>query len=424
MHVLIATTGSRGDVEPAIALGLELRRRGHSVTALLPGTAVSRAERFGLAVTAFTDPVEDAWLSDRRLSWRERIRLISRDRTRILRQFDELVRVSDRADLLVCSMTFAPAALGVREKTGLPVCLYSLTPPFVRSRVAELPWLEARGLEGWAAHASYRLFEQALWIPMRGAINRWRRARLGLTGLGWNGLFDGLYESRTPWLLAVSPVLFPPAEDWPDHVAVTGFWTLDDAAVYHPPRRVTAFLERGEAPVCVTFGSANFSDPARATESIRRALGSLGLRGILIGGSAGLHASGGGADFLTVGDVPYGWIFPRSRVVVHHAGAGAVAYALRAGIPSVVVPSRLDQRAFARRLHQRELLSEATRATSLDPDHLERAILAAHRDELTRARTRTYAARIASERGCERAADRIEALAHAEPAGTERSETR
>jgi sterol 3beta-glucosyltransferase len=123
---------------------------------------------------------------------------------------------------------------------------------------------------------------------------------------------------------------------------VTGAWTLDAPAEYHPPARITDFLAAGEAPVYVGFGSMAVDDPETLAREVMDGLRRAGKRGVLSTGY-GAMADVGGDDMLFVGDVPHAWLFPRMSAVVHHGGPGTTASALHAGVPQLIVPFLSDQ---------------------------------------------------------------------------------
>jgi UDP:flavonoid glycosyltransferase YjiC (YdhE family) len=149
-------------------------------------------------------------------------------------------------------------------------------------------------------------------------------------------------------LYAIDPHVVPPVDD--TNAVTTGYLFLDEA--YTPPADLIRFLEAGDAPVYVGFGSMSSSDPMRTIHLIAEALAKVGRRGVLARGWSG-------ADHITVPDHIYlldktshTWLFPHMAAVVHHGGAGTTAAGLRAGKPTLIVPHMADQPYWGRRIHE------------------------------------------------------------------------
>jgi UDP:flavonoid glycosyltransferase YjiC (YdhE family) len=207
-----------------------------------------------------------------------------------------------------------------------------------------------------------------------------------------------------PCLYGFSPSLIPVPRDWHGAGTVCGYWFLDTDGSWSPPSDLEDFLAAGPPPLYVGFGSMASEDPGRTAGVVLGALQRTGRRAILASGWGGLRSSELPPTVKAVDFVPHDWLFSRVCGAVHHGGAGTTAAALRAGIPSVIVPFFADQFFWAARLNalgmsppgvpQRELtvdsLAEAIRAITVTPD--------------MRDRCRGIARAIRSERGAETAA--------------------
>ncbi|MGW1641368.1 glycosyltransferase [Streptomyces lavendulae] len=341
MRILIATAGSRGDVAPYTGLGAALRRAGHEVA---------------LAATETFEPLAtEAGLEFRPLPADHRAHGSARGKRELLRAAAAFVTelgegfagaVDPGTDLLLLSATTAPLGWHVAEATGTPsigVYLQPTTPtgdfPPPVTGTRSLGRIGNRAAGRFALRMADRVFEPA--------VAR-LRTRLELPPLTAARMRQRRAAARWPVLHGFSTALLPRPRDWAHGLAVTGPWWPYVGADRCLPAELEDFLAAGPPPVLVGFGSMAAGEGERLGEIAIRALRRAGLRGVLQSGSAGLAADGD--DVLTVGDLPHALLFPRLAAVVHHAGAGTAAAALRAGVPSVTVPVAADQPFWAGRL--------------------------------------------------------------------------
>lgn len=186
-----------------------------------------------------------------------------------------------------------------------------------------------------------------------------------------------------------------PAWDWRPGLEIAGYWWPHDTRAL--PGELEEFLAAGPAPVFVGLGSATVPDPEHLSGEIVRALRAAGLRGVIQQGWAGLAADGD--DVITVGDVPHAPLFPRMAAVVHHAGAGTTAAALRSGVPTVPVPVQFDAGFWAARLVALGTAPRAVPLRRLTARALASALRRATGDPVHRHRARALARRLAEEDG-------------------------
>ncbi|ATZ29029.1 4'-demethylrebeccamycin synthase [Streptomyces lavendulae subsp. lavendulae] len=341
MRILIATAGSRGDVAPYTGLGVALSRAGHEVALAATGTFEPLATEAGLE---FRPLPADHRAHGSARGKRELLRAAAAFVTDLGEGFAGAV---DRGtDVLLLSATTAPLGWHVAEAAGTPsmgVYLQPTTPtgdfPPTVTGTRSLGRLGNRAAGRFALHMADRVFEPA--------VAR-LRARLDLPPLTAARMRRRQAQARWPVLHGFSTALLPRPSDWAAGLAVTGPWWPYVGADRRLPAELEDFLAAGPPPVLVGFGSMAAGEGERLGEIAVRALRRAGLRGVLQSGSAGLAADAD--DVLTVGDLPHALLFPRLAAVVHHAGAGTAAAALRAGVPSVTVPVTADQPFWAGRL--------------------------------------------------------------------------
>jgi UDP:flavonoid glycosyltransferase YjiC (YdhE family) len=151
-----------------------------------------------------------------------------------------------------------------------------------------------------------------------------------------------------PMVYGVSPNLLPVPADWPANVHLCGQW-LPPSRSRVPPN-LASFLEAGEAPIYIGFGSMTGFNNAQLLDALIKALA--GMRAIFHPGWSGTDPKQLPGNFLVIGDTPHDWLFPRTLAIIHHGGSGTSHSAARSGIPSIVVPFAGDQFFWAERLRQ------------------------------------------------------------------------
>jgi sterol 3beta-glucosyltransferase len=191
-----------------------------------------------------------------------------------------------------------------------------------------------------------------------------------------SGSFYQILRS-TPLLGAYSSRVIPHPPDWPDSMQITGYWFQDLLTKWQPPAQLEAFLEAGDPPVYIGFGSMAGSQPDRLAKLVLEALAMSGQRGLLLTGWGGIHALSVPESVLVIEAAPHTWLFPRMAAVVHHGGAGTTAEGLRAGVPSVILPYMMDQPFWGQRVKALGVGPEPVLQKKLTSDSLAGAICAA-----------------------------------------------
>jgi UDP:flavonoid glycosyltransferase YjiC (YdhE family) len=266
------------------------------------------------------------------------------------RQAEIHAAACEGSDAIIGHWLLSPLGLSMAAKLGVPY-IEADVKPIVPTREFPMTVLPPLPLGGSFNRLSHLLFEKAMWQMQRTSINTLRTQRLGLPPeplLGYHGRLRGSLRLR---LCGASPHVLPRPAGWPEHVHMTGYWTLPDDPAYEPPAALVAFLESGPPPVYVGFGSMPSADPAAVTGLIVRALELAGQRGVLYAGWGGMSRAVLPDSVLMIDSVPHSWLFPRMAAVVHHGGAGTTAAGLRAGVPTIVLPQMGDQAFWGRRVH-------------------------------------------------------------------------
>jgi len=346
VHITIVTIGSRGDVEPYLALGKGLLLAGHTVRLSTHDRFRPEIREAGLEFSPITGDPRQLVEEEAGKRWLES----GRNPVRIMRRlldvsgpfFSQLLQDCETAMAGTGAVLFSVLAFPayhLAEASRIPAVAAYLQP---MTRTRELPsmFVKAGGPGFWNLW-SHVAAEQITWQPLRREVNRWRRS-LGLGPLPVSGLYRPVYRSM-PVLYGFSPAVVPPPTDWPALVKVTGYWFPAVGDNRRPPERVTQFLDDGPAPVYVGFGSRPERRPQELADLVLAAVRQAGRRAILLTGWGGLTVPDSSDDVLVVDEIRHDWLFPQMSAVVHHGGAGTTGTALQSGIPSIVVPSFADQ---------------------------------------------------------------------------------
>jgi len=383
--IVIFTIGTQGDIRPCVALGQGLQQSGYRVRiATSPNFAVM-VRQAGLEFYPLTADFQsmlesDRTITDQGMNLRAMARIF-RDRYAdwATNWVYEGLSAADGAGLLIGVSNSTLLAKALSEALGIPFAIARLQ-PLTPSRV--LPPMVLSGsqnrLPGLLSLAAHHLLFQLVWGVMRPAINDVVRPQLGLRRYSRLGPY--LFKSDLHSAKAIngfSRHVLPRPADWPDSSQITGYWFLDEPQ-WRPPEMLCDFLAAGPKPIYVGFGSMVSSNAIGFTEMVLDAVKKSGQRAVLAIGWGGLdHEGVGHSDQVCfVRHVPHGWLFQRVSAAVHHGGAGTAAAAVRAGIPSVIVPFYGDQPFWARCLRREGVAPPALDRKVLSSDALARALTA------------------------------------------------
>lgn len=182
------------------------------------------------------------------------------------------------------------------------------------------------------------------WQGLGDLVNRFRVKSLGLEPVSTLWAPGQLFRLKVPTTYCWSPGLVPKPADWGPEIDIAGFVFLELASSFKPPESLKKFLEAGEPPVYIGFGSIVVDDPDRFTALIFEAVKKAGVRALVSKGWGGLGDENNTPENVyMLENTPHDWLFPHVRAVVHHGGAGTTAIGLKCGKPTMIVPFFGDQ---------------------------------------------------------------------------------
>ena len=359
MVITILTAGTRGDTQPYIALGVALKKAGYAVRIAAFETYEAFVKQFGLefypikgdiAGVAASDSVRGAMSADNPL--------------KLVLSFNRL-----KSFVFDLQKDFFDACAGsdaIVYHPGVPIGYFAartlkipsiLATPFPMTPTKDYPSLmfyNTIRLGRTFNLLTHKMLEKVMWSASSSAIKQFWQKEFGHAPEDFGCPFSRQNTKNSPTVISCSNYVFPRPHDWPEHVYNTGYWFLDDDADWKPSSDLLDFLERGSPPLYVGFGSiADATSAAGTTELVMDALKRSGQRGILATGWNAMSKTDQiPEEIFMLESAPHSWLFPRMAAVVHHGGAGTTAAALRAGIPSIVIPHTNDQFAWGRRVHE------------------------------------------------------------------------
>jgi sterol 3beta-glucosyltransferase len=353
LHITCLTIGSRGDVQPYIALCKGLLAEGHKPRIATHLEFEPWVRKHGIDFRPVEgDPAElmricvengmftYSFLKEASLKFRDWI--------------DELLssawKACEDTDILIESPS-AMAGIHIAEALGIPY-FRAFTMPWTRTRAYPHAFaVPDHKIGGAYNYFSYVMFDNVFWKAIAGQVNRWRKKELGLRGTN----LDKLQPNKVPFLYNFSPHVVVPPLDYSDWVRVTGYWFLDEGEDWTPPDELTAFIAKarreGKKIVYIGFGSIVVSDPAALTKTVVDSVLKAGVWCILSKGWSDRLGDPAAVktevplppEIHQIKSAPHDWLFKQIDAAVHHGGAGTTGASLRAGLPTIVKPFFGDQ---------------------------------------------------------------------------------
>lgn len=361
MNISIIAVGSRGDLQPYLALGLGFKNAGHHVTIVAFEMYESWVQDYGLEFLGFKGDIK-SWLnSPAGLDWLEAganpirfmkgLRLLLNDFLEDL--WDKSMQCAAESDLLLYT-PLGLTAKHVAEKYFIPALPVFYVPHYPTSEFPTVLSPPSPIQFGWLNRISHYGSEWGLWQSCKAAIQKYRKdAGLAPYRPSQDRPFTGDY----PYLMGYSDSVSPRANDWPERVQATGYWFLDQTEGYQPPKELMDFLNSDEKPVYIGFGSMTGRKNLELTTQILEGLRQTRTRAILMTGWGALTKEnlpdGLNPDqVFFLENAPHDWLFLQVKAVVHHGGAGTTSSGFKAGVPQWIIPHFADQYFWGERVHQ------------------------------------------------------------------------
>jgi sterol 3beta-glucosyltransferase len=367
MKIVVATIGSRGDVQPYINLCQGLKDAGHDVVLATNPTLCSLADAHGVTSVPVGPAVDmgavGAQLMDQSFNnmWIGMIRVMQFGARLVEQAYPDVLEVCRGADLVIVSDT--GSGIAEADKLGIPWISVTLQP-------ARVP----------VTNATPSLLGRAIWAVMGrlfvAPTNRFRK-RVGAPPVKD---ITSMMSSRMI-LVPVSQHVAPANPHWPGHIYQTGYWFARPQQGWEPPRDLLDFLAGGDKPIAVSLGVMSAGKKAR--EGARIILGALERtksRAIVQGWDEALRGLDIPKTVYPAGAMPHSWLFDQVSAVIHHGGFGTTAATLRAGVPGIVVPHVIDQFYWGQRVNELGASPRYISRGKLSVENLSAAIMQVRND--------------------------------------------
>ncbi|KUJ23026.1 UDP-Glycosyltransferase/glycogen phosphorylase [Mollisia scopiformis] len=373
LNIVVMVIGSRGDIQPFLKLGKNLKEYGHRVRiATHPAFKDfvqndSGLEFFSVGgnpaeLMAFMvknpgmiptmDTLKKGEVGRRRDQMAEMFEGFWRaciNATDDEKDVSNLKMMGEKAPFIADAIIANPpsfAHIHCAERLGIPLHLM-FTFPYTPTQAFPHPLANVKKSNvdpGYANFMSYPLVEMMTWQGLGDLINNFRVKTLGLEPVSTLWAPGQLYRLKVPYTYLWSPGLIPKPKDWGPEIDIAGFVFLDLASSFEPPEDLVKFLDTGEPPVYIGFGSIVVDDPDKFTKMIFEAVEKAGVRALVSKGWGGLGDDDNTPDNIyMLENTPHDWLFPKVSAVVHHGGAGTTAIGLKCGKPTMIVPFFGDQ---------------------------------------------------------------------------------
>ncbi|XAR48353.1 Sterol 3-beta-glucosyltransferase [Bertholletia excelsa] len=355
LEIVMLIVGTRGDVQPFVAIGKRLQADGHRVRLATHSNFKEFVLNAGLEFYPLGgDPkILASYMVKNKGFLPSGPSEIPIQRHQIKEIINSLFPACTEPDpettipFHVGAIIANPPAYGhehVAEALGVPLHIF-FTMPWTPTSAFPHPLSRVKQPVGY--RVSYQIVDTFIWFGIWDMINEFRKKKLKLRPVTY--LSGSNSSPDVPYGYIWSPHLVPKPKDWGPKIDVVGFCFLDLASNYVPPDPLVKWLENGREPIYIGFGSLPVEEPGKMTDIIVKALEFTGQRGIINKGWGGL-----GSEFVySLDNCPHDWLFLRCAAVVHHGGAGTTAAGLKAACPTTVVPFFGDQLFWGERVHAR-----------------------------------------------------------------------
>lgn len=397
-HFVIPTIGTRGDVQPYIALAAALEKAGHRAQVASHPCMRTLVESYGVDFAPIGPDIdigqETAAIQANAPHWAIGFMRVMKFSFRMLEEsHPDLASLCNAADVVIVSHTAAGSVEA--DQFGKRKISVTLFPQAIPVKDKSEPFMKrlVGSVAGWG-----------MGLAMSRPLDRIRR-KFGVPKMGPNGITSDLLN-----LVPISSYIIPPDPRWDTRHQMTGYWFAEQSTNWQPPQELVEFIESGEPPVVISLGAMALGgkESAETAKLTVQAVEQAGFRAIIQGWTGILEELDLPAGIMPAGSIPHTWRLPRARCFVHHGGFGSTAAAFQAGIPALVIPHIIDQFIWGQKVFELGVGPEPIPRAKLTVQNLAEGIRQAATNEAFIDKAATLGALIRSEAGLTKAVTLIE----------------
>ncbi len=402
MKISVLTVGSRGDVQPFLALAVGLKRAGHDVVfganPEFENFIESRGIKFNLIRNNPMDILKDEY---KNTPYKERRKIYYEF---MKNWISDGFNAAKNSDLIIFTPVYH-VGYHIAEKLKKPVVKCSYV-PYTPTKEFSNPFLKP--FPGFLNKTSYLVSQFFEWQIIKNNINSIRKEVLGLERIPVSGMFRKQHKEKMPIIYGFSEYVIPRPKDWPEWVHVSGYWFLTDLEEYSPYKELETFLGGGDKPLYFDIGSLGVYSNDIITKVVT-ALADTKYRIIANPGKSDIRNKiKNDKVFFVDGSVPHAWILPRVKAVISHGGPSTVASILRAGKPLGVIPIYGDHKFWARRVYELNVGTQPLPMKILNKNLIAETAENLMKNEKLIINAKKLGEKIRSEKGVEKAVELIE----------------
>lgn len=359
MHVTILTAGTRGDTQPYIALGLELKKNGYDVRLVAFENFESFIKSYGLDFQPIHGDIiklaagkeaQNMSKSDNPLKFFISFRKFKHT---LVKMQEDVWNACHDTDAIIYHLGL-PIGYFIAQHLNIPCFLANPFPMTPTKAYPSMLFYNGPRFGKLYNILTHKVFLQGFWMAFRSSIKEFWQKEFEEIPSPFSCPYYKQLSDALPIINNCSKFVFNKPDDWNENVDITGYWFLDNEPDWKPSDELLNFLNEGSPPVYIGFGSIGDSSAAfETTELVIKALQLSGQRGILATGWSGMSKIEQlPKNVFMLESVLHTWLFPQMAAVVHHGGAGTTAAGLNAGVPSIIIPHGNDQPAWGKRIYE------------------------------------------------------------------------
>ncbi len=387
MKIAITTVGSRGDIQPFIALGLGLKKAGYEVSIITAKNEEDFVRNYGLDFYALdvniqelmegNSDVQEMTKSSSPLKFvTSHLKGSKSLKSMMIKTQSEIWEACQDADLIVYhpGMPIGYFIAQINNKKSV------LLNPFPVVATKDYPSILFYSFPRWGRTfnlLTHIIFYKVFWALAKSAIVAfWNQKNLKKLNFKTSPIQQQIKSGR-PVINAYSPLTFQPSREWGNNVQTVGSLIIENESNFTPTKELVEFIKNGEAPIFIGFGSMkDIRSFTKTFEILSEAVNKTKQRAVIgLGWTKNNFNGTVPENIFLIENVPFTWLFPQMKLLVHHGGAGTTAAGLIAGKPTIIIPHIADQPAWGLRVFELGVGSKPITKKNLSVDNLSKAIL-------------------------------------------------